>query len=121
MTLRQWQVMLVSELPDPGAREFYVGEGDWPFRGVLVRYEGSLHAYANICPHLGHPLNLFPDRFFTPDNERLLCASHGAQFDPASGACVAGPCSGKALRRLPCSEVDGHIVVTAPASMRDAD
>ena len=43
--------------------------------------------------------------FFTPDRKFLICQTHGATYDPATGYCVGGPCQGDSLRRLPV-EVD---------------
>jgi nitrite reductase/ring-hydroxylating ferredoxin subunit len=95
--------------PDPGAREVRVGEGAWPLRLVLVRFEGKIHAYQNRCPHAGHPLNLRPDEFFGADGREIVCRSHGASFDPATGACTGGPCPGTVLRRWPVAVVDGRV------------
>jgi nitrite reductase/ring-hydroxylating ferredoxin subunit len=91
----------VADLADPGARAFTVGTGDWPLRGFLVRRGNAVQAFVNHCPHQGHPLNLMPDAFLTPDRRLILCSSHGALFEIATGLCVAGPCAGQALRRIP--------------------
>ncbi len=115
---REWTVARVADIAEPGALAFTTGEGDWPFRGVVVRWQGAVHAYENSCPHQRHPLNLTPEGFFTPDRQALICASHGATFEPDTGACSGGPCAGQALRRLECRVDDGNIVVVAPASMR---
>jgi nitrite reductase/ring-hydroxylating ferredoxin subunit len=119
MTEPEWQVADVDAIAEPGAIEFRVGEDNWPFRGILVRWNGAIYAYANSCAHLGHPLNIEPDRFFNPDRELLVCASHGALFEPATGKCVAGPCTGAGLRVLACRVEDGRIYVRAPASQRE--
>lgn len=103
------QIARLDEIPEPGAREFTVGEGDWPLRGVLVRYRGEVHAFVNRCPHAGHALNLLPDRFFAPQGDLLVCASHGALFEPRSGECVAGPCAGRALQSLEIEVRAGEI------------
>jgi nitrite reductase/ring-hydroxylating ferredoxin subunit len=118
MTLRDWHVAALRELADGCAREFQIGAGDWPMRGFVVHWQGAVYAYRNRCPHAGHPLNLDPESFFAPGGKTLICASHGAQFLPASGVCVAGPCIGAALEALPCRVDAGEIWVTAPASER---
>lgn len=107
----------LDQLPDPGAREFFVGEGDWPFRGLVVRRQGQVHAYANNCPHKNHPLNLADDDFLVKvpgGGELLHCASHGALFVPENGLCVVGPCAGRSLTRLACRVADGVVLVRAP-------
>jgi nitrite reductase/ring-hydroxylating ferredoxin subunit len=115
--VREWRVATLDDVAEPGALEFKTGEGDWPFRGFVVRWQGQVYAYANSCPHQGHPLNLIADRFFAPDGAQLVCASHGALFEPATGACVAGPCTGNSLVPLPCRTEGNAIFVTAPAAM----
>jgi nitrite reductase/ring-hydroxylating ferredoxin subunit len=120
VSLPEWQVASLSEIQEPGAREFKVGEGDWPFRGFVVRWEGQVYAYANSCAHLGHPLNIDPEQFFSIDKALLLCASHGALFEPDTGLCVGGPCAGASLQTLECRVADEIIFVSAPDSMRDS-
>ena len=89
-------VCRLSEL-EGGARGFTVGGGDWPLRGFVVRVGATVHGYLNRCPHAGHPLDLLPQRFLTADGTLILCSSHGALFEKATGYCVAGPCLGRSL------------------------
>jgi len=119
MASAEWQVALLDEIDEPGAREFRVGEGDWPFRGMVVRWGGAVYAYANSCAHLGHPLNFESDRFFTPDQQYLLCGSHGAIFEPDTGLCIGGPCAGASLRSLDCRVAGNRIFVRAPDTLRE--
>jgi nitrite reductase/ring-hydroxylating ferredoxin subunit len=35
-----------------------------------------------------------PDRFFDATGQWLMCATHGAVYEPQSGACKGGPCRG---------------------------
>ena len=90
----------VAEIPDGGSKSFAMGEGEWPLRGILIRDGDTVHAYVNRCPHAGHQLNFMSDNFLTPDRELIICRSHGAMFDKASGVCVYGPCTGDALTRV---------------------
>lgn len=90
----------LADLADPGSRSFTMGSGDWPLKGLVVRKDGQVFAYLNRCPHAGHPLNWHAHEFLSHDRKLLLCTSHGALFDIASGACVAGPCAGASLRRI---------------------
>jgi nitrite reductase/ring-hydroxylating ferredoxin subunit len=91
----------VRDLANPGARAFTVGTGDWPLRGFLARRGDAVQAFINVCPHQGHPLNLQPDAFLTPDRTLILCSSHGALFEIETGLCVGGPCIGRSLKRIP--------------------
>ena len=106
----------LSELDDPGCREFSIGDGEWPFRGFVVRMGDEVFAYQNYCMHVGHPLNWQPHRFLTKDNSAIICASHGALYDIRTGMCFAGPCPGKALRAVDVEVCGGVIVVTGPTS-----
>jgi nitrite reductase/ring-hydroxylating ferredoxin subunit len=99
----------LADIPVGDTKAFTLGEGDWPLRGLLVRVGDTVHAYVNRCPHAGHQLSFRPDRFLTPDKSLILCQSHGALFDKASGLCVGGPCPGESLTRVPVS-VEGEWV-----------
>jgi nitrite reductase/ring-hydroxylating ferredoxin subunit len=85
----------LADIDDPGCREFTIGDGDWPFRGFVVRRGDEVRAYQNYCVHVGHPLNWRPDSFLTPDKDRIICASHGAMYDIDTGECAGGPCRGR--------------------------
>ena len=102
----------LADLEATGGRGFTVGEGDWPLRGFVVKTATGVAAYVNTCPHAGHPLDLRPNRFLTPDRTLILCASHGAVFTRDEGLCIAGPCPGQSLRRVPV-EVVGEYVLLA--------
>jgi nitrite reductase/ring-hydroxylating ferredoxin subunit len=115
-SLREVVVGRLDELGDPGCREFAIGEGDWPFRGFVVRQGDEIHAYENVCAHVGHPLNWMPDDFLSKDRESIQCASHGALYEIDTGLCFRGPCAGRSLRRVDVSVRDGVIYATGPTS-----
>ncbi len=104
----------LTELEDPGCREFTVGEGDWPFRGFVVRQGDDVFGYQNVCAHAGHPLNWSPHKFLTKDQSAIICASHGATYDIKTGVCIAGPASGRSLRAVEVAVRDGVIYVQRP-------
>jgi nitrite reductase/ring-hydroxylating ferredoxin subunit len=101
----------LSDIVDGNSKGFSVGDGEWPLRGMLVRMGDAVHAYVNYCPHAGHPLNFMPDRFLTPDGRLILCLSHGALFEKATGHCVAGPCAGESLRRVAIRIESGYVML----------
>ena len=108
----------LDELDDPGCREFQIGDGDWPFRGFVVRQGDAVFAYQNFCMHVGHPLNWMPDRFLTKDRSAIMCASHGALYEINTGLCFAGPFRGKELRPVKVAVRAGTIYVNGPVSLR---
>ena len=117
MAEREIEVGRLDEIDDPGCREFSIGEGDWPYKGFVVRQGDEAFAYQNFCVHAGHPLNWKPDSFLTKDKDAIICASHGAMYRIDSGECFTGPCRGKSLRTVQLEIRDGVIYVTGPDSM----
>ena len=101
----------LAELDETGSRGFAVGEGDWPLRGFVVRTADGAVAFVNYCPHAGHPLNFRPNKFLTPDRNLILCSSHGALFARDNGLCIAGPCAGQSLTRIPVEIVSGYVLL----------
>ena len=101
----------VDDLAEQPCRGFRVGEGPWPLSGFLVRKGNRIHAYLNRCPHAGHPLNLKPDEFLTPDRSLIVCCSHGALFEIGTGYCVDGPCAGQSLTEIPIEVGSGYVLL----------
>ncbi len=87
----------LDEIPQVGARGFTVPTASGPLDLFVVRFDGLLRAYVNRCPHRGTPLDWEPDQFLDPDTGEIVCATHGARFQPADGACLGGPCRGRGL------------------------
>lgn len=108
----------LEELDDPGCREFQIGQGDWPFKGFVVRQGGQVFAYQNVCKHAGHPLNLKPEHFLSGDGSQIICSSHGALYDIPTGVCVAGPCPGTVLNKVDVQIENGDIIVRGPNGLR---
>ncbi len=107
------QLCLLSEIPDGTARGFEVPGPDGPVALIVLRQGAAVRAYVNACPHVGTPLNIAEDRFFTRDGRYLLCRTHGARFRPEDGVCVSGPCVGAGLRPYAVSVSDGRLSTAA--------
>lgn len=103
----------LAEIADPGAKGFVFGGGVERFDLVVVRRNALLRGYVNECPHAFTTLEFRPDQFLLKDGTRLLCATHGAQFELEDGYCVWGPCLGESLTPVPIA-VDGEIVYIGP-------
>ncbi|HEY7322322.1 MAG TPA: Rieske (2Fe-2S) protein [Candidatus Binatia bacterium] len=101
----------VSELKPGTTKKFRLINGKSEVEGLLLNYQGSLYAYLNRCPHLGISLDWVDNQFFTIDGRYLMCANHGATFEPATGECIWGPCPGATLRSLPLQVEAGRIFV----------
>lgn len=84
--------------------------------GFAVRYEGVVRAYENACAHVPVQLDWEPGVFFDSAGLYLMCATHGATYEPHTGRCIAGPCKGRSLRPLPVTELDGLIVIPQDCS-----
>ena len=80
---------------------------------LLYRWAGQVRAVLNACPHVGTPLDLVPGKVFTRDGQHLICATHAALFDPATGLCTAGPCLGRSLQEVPIRLADGQVWLDA--------
>jgi nitrite reductase/ring-hydroxylating ferredoxin subunit len=74
-------------------------------------FQGAIYAYVNRCPHQGTELDWLPGEVFDDDGLYLICATHGAVFEPDSGLCCGGPCRGASLERLNIDEVEGNVVM----------
>ncbi|MGS5088477.1 Rieske (2Fe-2S) protein [Hydrogenophaga sp. A37] len=77
-------------------------------RAFAIRFQGHVHAYLNRCAHVAMEMDWQPNRFFDDSGQWLLCSTHGAVYEPASGACRGGPCRG-GLIKVPLVERDGVV------------
>lgn len=92
----------------PGVR-FDLPELGGRVTGFVVRYNGAPYAYVNRCAHVPVELDWQEGDFFDTSGHYLICATHGAHYEPESGHCVMGPCAGDALQPLAVVERDGNI------------
>jgi nitrite reductase/ring-hydroxylating ferredoxin subunit len=100
-----------EDLPERGAGvRFAVGRDGRALPAFAVRFEGVVRAYVNACAHEGVELDWEHGAFFDEGARHLVCATHGALYDPRDGRCVAGPCTGRALVPVAVVERDGAIV-----------
>ena len=80
--------------------------------GFAVRYRGQVFAYLNSCAHIPVELDWLEGEFFDKSGLYLICATHGATFEPDSGRCIMGPCKGESLVALPVEERGGKVYLT---------
>jgi nitrite reductase/ring-hydroxylating ferredoxin subunit len=77
-------------------------------RAFAIRYQEQVHAYLNRCAHVAMEMDYQPNRFFDNTGHLLICATHGATYQPNTGACRGGPCSG-GLIKIDLCEQDGVV------------
>jgi nitrite reductase/ring-hydroxylating ferredoxin subunit len=77
-----------------------------------VRQAGRVHAYLNRCAHVAMELDWQEGVFFDSEGRDLLCSTHGAVYDAASGRCLGGPCNRTPLVKLRIEERDGRVYFT---------
>jgi nitrite reductase/ring-hydroxylating ferredoxin subunit len=80
-----------------------------PASAFAVRYNGRVCAWLNRCAHVPVELDWEPGRFFDMTGTYLICAVHGAHYEPRSGRCVMGPCKGRGLVPVVVTERDGNL------------
>jgi nitrite reductase/ring-hydroxylating ferredoxin subunit len=92
----------------PGLR-FEVRRGGETLPAFAIRFGGVVRAYVNECRHQCTELDWNPGEFFDAERLYLICATHGALYEPQSGLCVDGPCRGAHLATIAVAERDGGI------------
>jgi nitrite reductase/ring-hydroxylating ferredoxin subunit len=75
----------------------------------VVRYAGRVHGYLNRCAHVAMELDWQEGVFFDSEGRDLLCSTHGATYDAATGRCLGGPCNGTPLVKLRLEERNGLV------------
>lgn len=78
--------------------------GREPARGFALRFDGRVVAYVNQCMHVPTELDWQPGRFLDDTGRWIICSMHGAVYEPTTGVCVAGPCTGRRLWALDVRE-----------------
>lgn len=90
---------------------FEVTRGGLAEPAFVVRFDGRARAFINRCAHVPMELDWRPGEFFDADGLYLVCATHGAMYDPETGACAGGPCRGAGLIPIPVREDAGFILL----------
>ncbi len=101
-----------EQLQDSGFAARFVVEFDGRnLDAFAIAFRGEVHAYVNSCPHRGTTLDWEPGQVFDHSGIYLVCATHGALFEPDSGRCVGGPCQGASLTRIQVQESAGQVLL----------
>ncbi|WP_373981609.1 Rieske 2Fe-2S domain-containing protein [Achromobacter sp. JD417] len=85
-----------------------VTDGAGRTTAFFVRFQDQVHGYLNRCAHIGVELD-WEGSFFTRAGDLIMCARHGATYQPDTGVCVGGPCKNGRLTTLAVTERDGSV------------
>jgi nitrite reductase/ring-hydroxylating ferredoxin subunit len=66
----------------------------------VILHNDQAIAFDNICPHRSTELDWNPGDVFDESGLYLICATHGAMFEPGTGLCVMGPCIKQRLKKI---------------------
>ncbi|MDM9557396.1 Rieske (2Fe-2S) protein [Bordetella petrii] len=103
------RVCASAELADGGLGiKLPAADGDGRTTVFFIRYQGRVHGYLNRCAHVGVELD-WEGSFFTRAGDLLMCARHGATYQPDTGLCVGGPCKNGRLVPLDVQERDAAV------------
>jgi nitrite reductase/ring-hydroxylating ferredoxin subunit len=106
----------VGDIEHGQSKKFVLRRGQRDLEALLVNFEGQHFAYINRCPHTGITLDWVNNQFFSSDNRYIMCATHGAVFEPPTGECVWGPCFGLSLQIVPVEIREGRIYASLPGT-----
>ena len=100
-----------DEIGEGEARGFLT-PGDERTKVIVVRREGRLFGYWDACPHYGGtPMAWRTNAYLNAARDRIVCASHGAEFEIETGLCVIGAALGQCLKPAPIeATADGDII-----------
>jgi nitrite reductase/ring-hydroxylating ferredoxin subunit len=116
---RRKLVARIGEIDQGATKKFHLKCGGSTVEAMLVSYEGNLYAYVNRCRHISLTMDWVDNHFFTEDKRYLICANHGATYEPTSGECVWGPCFGAFLKPVPLEIDQGKIFAFCPDDPED--
>ena len=95
---------------DSGLRTLIPGPGG-DISAFVVQFQGQAFAYLNRCAHVPVELDWLEGAFFDDSGQYLVCATHGAMYEPNTGLCIDGPCRGRSLEALECRIEAGRVQI----------
>jgi nitrite reductase/ring-hydroxylating ferredoxin subunit len=108
------RVHRITNLREGEARVFSFPTDYGDMQGFVIRHSGGVCAYENKCRHWPVPLDYGNADFYVASLDRIRCKHHGAEFDPGTGECDAGPCKGDTLTRFDLEIEGDDAVVIVP-------
>lgn len=99
-----------------------LGEGKYRridvfFRGkpdsiIIVRHQGKVIAYRNLCVHMPRTLDCESDFILDDSGEHLRCSMHGIVYSLETGESLSEICRGKKLTAIRAMERDQGIYIS---------
>ena len=80
-----------------------------PVRAFALRFDGRVVAYLNRCAHVAAEMDWQEGEFLDMDKRWIVCAIHGATYEPLAGRCIAGPCVNARLTAIVTEERDANV------------
>lgn len=80
-----------------------------PARAFVLRFDGRVVGYLNRCLHVPTEMDWRHGEFLDADREFIMCATHGAVYEPLTGRCAGGPCGRGKLSVIDVFERDGQV------------
>jgi nitrite reductase/ring-hydroxylating ferredoxin subunit len=112
-------VARLGELAPGTTKKFIFKPGGQAVEAFVVNFEGTHYAYLNRCRHIALTLDWVDNRFFTEDGRYIICANHGATYEPKTGECVWGPCLGAYLKPVALEIAREKIYAVCPEELVD--
>jgi nitrite reductase/ring-hydroxylating ferredoxin subunit len=104
------RICRAHELEDGGrAAVFDVVEHGRPVRAFVLRHGGRVVGYLNRCLHVAAEMDWQEGQFLDAERRVIVCAIHGATYDPRDGRCLGGPCGRGRLTGIDVAERDGEV------------
>ncbi|MGH7787110.1 MAG: Rieske (2Fe-2S) protein [Candidatus Binatia bacterium] len=107
-------VSRADELAPGQTRKFVLQRDGRELEAFVLNHAGRFVAYVNQCCHIPMAMDWVENQFLTEDGTYILCATHGALYQPDDGQCVDGPPLGKCLTAVPIEVRDGVIFASWP-------
>lgn len=105
----QWLCEAADLADGSRARVFDVLLWGQPARAFALRFGGRVICYINRCAHVPMEMDWQEGEFLDADRRWIVCSTHGAMYEPASGHCVGGPCGRGRLMPVTVREEGGGV------------
>jgi nitrite reductase/ring-hydroxylating ferredoxin subunit len=119
---RRYRVAKIGDVAPGLSIKFMMPIRDADEECFLINFAGKYYAYVNRCRHVPMAMDWVENQFFAEESRYLMCQTHGAYYEPASGECIAGPptACGKFLYRV-LTEIEGGVIYARPPEQEFED